>query len=459
MSLLTKVILRIALIAIACLACTTVFVMYRAHGAIVTQTETTAERVGHHLQRIYWNRLIWRDGMNKPSIVPFPEWETLATFDGISPGLCVTFAAPSDEPRRLCSRVDKIADPSPGWFAALHHTLFSDPPPVRWSLTSRTQSSGILYASVEPGAAARLAWAKVSVVLGVAGVMAFTIAVLSCLTIGHALLPARRIVTALRRMQDGIYGERLPQLRGEDFSHVAKAVNQLAARLAEAARERAVLTARLFKVQEEERRALARDLHDEFGQCLAATTALAALIETKAATTHPAIANDARLIGSTQQRMMTALRGTLSRLRSQNIEEIGLEESLRELVAEHNAITPGVYRLSSAGVLTGLPRHIAIGIYRTAQECLTNAARHGRPKAVLLHVERPQAPQAAVTVSVTDDGGGDVMRLGNGTGHGLIGLRERLYALGGSLDFAGTGAGIRVLARIPLRADLAGAPA
>lgn len=457
MSLLTKVVSRIALIAVICLVGASALVMHQAHRAIVAETHTTADRVGHHLQRVYWNRLVWRDGMNKPSLLPFPEWETLATFDGIAPGLCVTFAAPLDEPRRLCSKVDKIAAPAPGWFAAVHGSVFADPAPVRWSLTKRSQGSGVLYASVDTDAAVRLAWAKVSVVMGVAAAMTAAMALLACFTISHALLPARAIVSALRRLQNSDYSERLPQFRTAEFAHVAAAVNELATRLAEANGARALLTTRLFKVQEDERRAIARDLHDEFGQCLSATRALAELVETKAGTVLPEIAADARLIARTQERMMTALRGTLSRLRAQNVEEIGLEASLRELVADRNDVTPGVYRLTFAGALAELPRHVAIGVYRTAQECLTNAARHGRPSTVALHVAHAQSSDNIVTVSVTDDGGGDVQQLrSRGSAHGLLGLSERITALGGRLDFAGTGTGVRVLASIPVHRQTAG---
>ncbi|MGK3871051.1 hypothetical protein ABI004_14855, partial [Enterococcus faecium] len=84
------------------------------------------------------------------------------------------------------------------------------------------------------------------------------------------------------------------------------------------------------------------------------------------------------------------LRGTLERLRSQHIEEVGLEASLRQLVADYNSQSAArtVYRLNFAGQMPTLPKRIAVDIYRIAQECLTNAARHGRPTEVWLNVAR-----------------------------------------------------------------------
>lgn len=201
-----------------------------------------------------------------------------------------------------------------------------------------------------------------------------------------------------------------------------------------------------------ERRAIARDLHDEFGQCLTATSAIATLIEANAASERPDIAADARTIVRTQSRMMTALRGTLTRLRTQNIEEIGLEASLRELIAERNAqsASRARFKLEATGGLAGLPPHIAIGVYRFAQECLTNAARHGTPNVVNLSVARTTGARDVIAVSVEDDGGGNVRDIEKNSGLGLLGMRERVDALGGTIAFCNVRNGVRVAAAIPI---------
>jgi signal transduction histidine kinase len=206
-----------------------------------------------------------------------------------------------------------------------------------------------------------------------------------------------------------------------------------------------------MQVQEEERRALARDLHDEFGQCLTATVALATLIEASAAEGRDEIAEDARKITSMQKRMMATLRSALVRLRSQNIEEDGLEESLRQLVSDHNlrAASRTAFRLSVVGQTATLPALIAIDIYRIAQECLTNAVKHGSPTQVLLNVEYP-ADKRVVSLVVEDDGGGDVTRIDREDRHGILGIRERITALGGWLSIGNAVAGLRIAAIIPV---------
>ena len=244
---------------------------------------------------------------------------------------------------------------------------------------------------------------------------------------------------------------RLPPFRTAEFSHIARAVNDLASRLAHTTAERLALTKRLFQVQEEERRALARDLHDEFGQCLTATAALAASIEAGAAPDRPDLIDDARAIARVTRQMMTTLRGALARLRSQDIDELGLQASLVQLVARWNDGTaPTAFHLDVIGDLASVPMEAAVNVYRIAQECLTNAARHGKPRHVHLRVEHVADAGDAVALSVEDDGGGDAARINAGSGHGILGIRERIAALGGSLSIVGAARGVRVAAIIPL---------
>jgi two-component system sensor histidine kinase UhpB len=93
-----------------------------------------------------------------------------------------------------------------------------------------------------------------------------------------------------------------------------------------------------------------------------------------------------------------------------------------------------------------------MSVYRIAQECLTNAARHGKPSDVYLRVERTAAGGGAVAPTVEDNGGGDPARIKVATGHGILGIRERIAASGGSLAIGRAARGIRVCASIPLMA-------
>jgi two-component system sensor histidine kinase UhpB len=451
MRLLIHLILRLVGVVIVCLACTTGWVLVDAHRTIEADTANSADRVASNLQKLYWRELVWREGVYREALLPAPDWESIAILKVIAPGICIGFRLGLQQPRNMCSQTEGVGTPAPAWFARGYDMLFGPHSTVTQPLTDRQRNAGTIEARADPAAAVRQAWRQVAVMVTVAAAMALSIGLLAALMIGHALMPARTIVRGLRRLEHGDHRHRLPQFSTAEFSHIARAVNDLASRLAHTTAERLALTKRLFQVQEEERRALARDLHDEFGQCLTATAALAASIEAGAAPDRPDLVDDARAIARVTRQMMTTLRGALARLRSQDIDELGLQASLVQLVARWNTGTaPTAFHLDVVGDLASVPAEAAVNVYRIAQECLTNAARHGKPRHVHLRIEHVGDVGEAVALSVEDDGGGDASRISGACGHGILGMRERIAALGGSLSIAAAARGVRVAAVIPL---------
>lgn len=458
MTLFAHLVLRLIGVVLVCLVCAVGWVLIDTHRAIEKESAASADRVASTLETLYWRELLWRGGLSRGHLLPTPDWETMATMKAISPGVCITFAPGNDLPRRLCSQLETISDPAPAWFENFYDRVFGSYARVERPLTLRQPTEGVISAEPDRGAAVRQAWHQIYVVLSVAALLAIAIGVLAALFIGQSLMPARAIVAGLRRLERGDYSYRLPGCRTTEFNRISGALNDLTARLAETTAQRAALTTRLFQVQEEERRALARDLHDEFGQCLAAVGALAAAIEMEAAADRPEIARDARSIIGVGKGMTATLRGALARLRSQEVEELGLEASLAQLVAGWNVQNEpqAAFHLDVVGDLAGLPEATALNIYRIAQECLTNAARHGKPRDVHLHVERVDARDdepgrsGAVALSVEDDGGGSPGRLHSASGYGILGIRERVAALGGSLSIDQARRGVRIAALIPL---------
>jgi len=452
MQLILRLILRLVGVAVLCLAFTVGWVMLDAHRDIAVETAASAERVARELENLFWREILWRGSMRRDKVLPIPNWETLATLKLISPGVCIAFAPGAEEPRTLCSQLEGVGTPAPEWFSVVYEQAFGEEAPVARALTVREPETGVVVATANPAAAVRQAWRQISIIMSVVASMAVAICVLAAIAIADALAPTRTIIEGLRRLENGHYHQPITPFAPGEFGLIARAVNDLAARLAQTTAERAALTKRLFEVQEEERRALARDLHDEFGQCLTAAMAFAASIEAGAAADRPDLAEDARAIARIASRMMTTLRETLSRLRSQDLDELGLESCLVQLAAGWNARAAprALVHLDLKGDLASVPRTIATSVYRIAQECLTNAMRHGKPSAVYLRVEHPASQVGALALTVEDDGGGDAMRINASSGHGLLGVHERIAAFGGSLSIGRAARGVRVAARIPL---------
>jgi two-component system sensor histidine kinase UhpB len=456
MSLLVGLTLRLVGVALVCLALAVAWVVVDANRMIGAETAASADRVASQLARRSW--LGSADRAQRRLIAGRQtdfERKALALVKAVGPGVCVELPRPARPDERVCGGWEGIGTTAPRWFATLFAGLFDAGPPVRRSIAMDGEAIQEIVVSPDPVAAATRAWHQVRIVAGMAAAMALGMSLLAWPVLAHALAPAQTIVRGLKRLERGDYAGRLPGFRVAEFGAIASAVNDLASRLARTTAERSALMRRLFEVQEDERRALARELHDEFGQCLTAAGALAASIEAGTPEGRPDLAEDARAIRRVTAQMMTTLRGAFARLRPPDLDEIGLEASLRNMVAGWNAIGGNrvAFRLDVDGSLAAVPARTAVEVYRIAQECLTNAARHGRPSRVSVRVSGAGAGGGAVGLVVDDDGGGDPGQVAAAPGFGILGIRERIAALGGSLSIGRSDGGLRIAAVIPAAAE------
>ena len=388
--------------------------------------------------------------------MPVPEWRTLETMKLISPGVCVEFQPAIAFERPLCGQSVGLGKTPPHWFTAIVPIFLGSHAEVIRPVSPRAAAAGTVVATPDAAAAISLAWEYLLNVVDVALLMAAAIALLASLAIAHALAPARTIVAALQRMARGQYRTKLPRFRSMELAMIGSAVGELGGRLEEATEQRAALTRRLIEIRDDERRALARELHDEFGQNLSAILAFANTIETASAkdSQNNAVAQDARMISQATHHLMASLRDALKRLRNPLPEELGLEASLVNLVdswRSHSAARPTI-QLDLRGDLADISGPAATTAYRVAQECLTNALRHSAAREISLRVERRAGEDDALLIRVEDDGGGDAERVAQSAGFGLTGIRERVTAAGGSLSILSANRGLSVAATIPLAA-------
>lgn len=347
--------------------------------------------------------------------------------------------------------VYKAGRSAPAWYAAL-----VTPPLAAQELEV---PGGRVILSPDPSRSVLDGWDELVAQLPWLALGFVAINAVAWLLIGAALRPLPQVVAALGRIEGGDLAVRLPPLPGRELSAIGVAFNRMAQSVADGlrAQQRAQAAERragesqdlahaVARHVEEERRLIARELHDQLGQTVTAIRSLAMGIAQRPQVEAPA-REAAELIEREAARLYDAMRGVIPRLAPLDLEQLGLADALATLVAESRERFP---RVRFALVQQGLPElgaSATLAFYRAAQEAITNAVRHGEPASIAI-----SARQAGgrIELAVDDDGRGlpsDWQQPGR---FGLRGLRERFEALGGALRIEPrAGGGVRLLATLP----------
>lgn len=249
----------------------------------------------------------------------------------------------------------------------------------------------------------------------------------------RGLRPVGQIQLALSQLQAGALGTRLPHFQVKDLDDISDSFNHCAQALQSAAEQRRTLSLRLIAVEEEERRRLARELHDELGQSLTAIKVDAAFMERQARGVLPAVVSCAQGVDQVVDGIMALTRSMLARLRPHELETVGLRGTLLDLVSGWQARLADRFScsLEFEGPLDALSPDLNITLYRLIQECLTNAVRHSRARRIAIRVE-VSARQVQLRVEESEVTPGITVEASGGTG--LDGMRERVAAQGGELQ-------------------------
>jgi glucose-6-phosphate-specific signal transduction histidine kinase len=207
------------------------------------------------------------------------------------------------------------------------------------------------------------------------------------------------------------------------------------------------LTQRLFTAQEDERRLLARDLHDEVGQACTALRIEATYIAKAAHAQPEQVVSAAQRVDAAAQRMHRLARDMLTRLRPAQLDSLGLESALRELCNswEGQCGVPCTFVVKRLPV--ALHDDASISLYRITQEALTNVARHADATQVQVSVV---LQSDTLRLCIEDNGCGMPAEGLPVSGLGCMGLRERVASLHGDIAWQDAGPGVRVLATLPL---------
>ncbi len=220
--------------------------------------------------------------------------------------------------------------------------------------------------------------------------------------------------------------------------------------LAQSQREMQQLSARLVDVQEDERRTISRELHDEVGQALGALLVDVGRLSTVLSDDRPEVRTQLDNIKSIAERTFDEVRNIALLLRPSMLDDLGLVAALEWQGREVSRRSDIEVEVQSDIVSDNLPDEYRICIYRLVQEALSNAVRHSGAKNAKVTV---QQSAKSIRVQVTDDGRGFNPRYTRGLG--ILGMEERVKRLGGTLNVdSGVDHGVTLTAELPLPSDM-----
>ncbi len=438
--------LQIILVAFACLVATAIYVLYQADRQVKQESQITANSIGKQLEV-----QLWRIDAGYGNSSSFPDldlWKQ--THPGF--GICVHFISDSNEFRRgICQGSELSIKHWPDAFETMYRRIFSPGFEVSRSITYNGRNYGSI--KIIPNVEMELAkaWDSIVALLGLSASTVMAVCLLVYFTIYRALRPAQIIVTGLEKMQQGDLAIRLPNFKLAEWHCIGAAINEFTAIKQQLLDERKKLVLKLITLQEEERRYLARELHDELGQCLAAITAVSASIVQTAKQECPMIVPEAENITRINQRIMETVRTLLVRLRPAELDELGLEACLNALIMEWNRQSSGHihYQLDIKGDCLKLKESLPITLFRIVQEGLTNIAKHSTATKVTVKLE---IAEPRVVLTIMDNGKVDRLPFAENQGMGLLGIRERASGLGGQLKLEiGPSGGLILRVELPIQ--------
>ena len=305
---------------------------------------------------------------------------------------------------------------------------------------------GTLVISSSAAGSIREAWSGFRQLMWVGLAFFVLLNTLVYLLLSHSLRPINRILAAINSIERGDLTTRLPELALPEFDRIGHSLNRMAESLTaeRMLEENRQLTFLIQKHIEDERRSLARELHDELGQYVTAIKTFAVGIANKAksnsaGTGMSEIASSAQVIVSAANQIYDGMHNIVRQLRPGSLDNLGLAETLKDAVSNYQAQYPDVniqLHLSKnleSGNLEALGETVSINLYRIVQESLNNAFKYAKASEIKIGLTKSSAGELLLTIQ--DNGiGMDVDSVDQTTHFGLLGMRERAQALNGTFS-------------------------
>jgi two-component system, NarL family, sensor histidine kinase UhpB len=435
-----KLNLTITLLLIGLLLTWAVSVVKNAREDVLAEVESTTNLVIHLLDAEiahYMTDFGWLNRDEKGSINIF-RLDELTNIRHLK----VDFFDPSGHLRESnrSTREEHEGDDPPTWFVKLLDISSVLNEPKRKNIILNGRFIGELVITPDPSFELREIWEDTSGLLAIVGLFGLSVLLFVYWMVRATFKPVKQIIQGLNQIEHGEYQSRLPSFEQVELSEISDKFNRMASTLEQSIRNNHRLTQQIIHLQEEERKKLARDLHDEIGQYLTAVHIDAsAMVAAKKLTVAR---ESATAIAQITRQMMFTIQDLLARLRPRVLDELGLSLALAELIHHWHDRNRNIMVVNEISNHLSQPdESVAVTVYRILQECLTNISKHAAASRVTIVVADTED---GLSMRVEDDGRGFDASLPS-RGYGLAGMQERVEGLMGSMNITSApGQGTRI---------------
>lgn len=263
--------------------------------------------------------------------------------------------------------------------------------------------------------------------------------------------PVEEIASVLKSLEQRDFKRKVDKMSLPELAIIGRRINSLSEMLDASKAEADRLARKALNIQEQERRYLARELHDSLGQGVSAIKAIAVSIRQRVVSHDPLTADSAASIEDIADRAYSSVRDMMRDLRPFEIDELGAGPALQQMVDDWNDHHADTFcRLSIDSDYCDLDELLQINIYRIVQEALTNVTKYAQANFVDVNLSGKEV----ISLTISDDGRGFDMQVTQ-SGMGMQNLRERVQAMQGELAIrSAVLQGVSISIKFPRRVKL-----
>ena len=426
MSLRVRLNLLITLLFISLFVCSSFYIIANARNAVKNEVESTAHLALQLIQIAISPTSLEADKQRQLQLL-----RKLSELDETRL-LHIDIRNPTGEVTDIEETSVKQNTDAPGWFVRL-----VQPPPTeisRWLYDPITPPTSVIIRA-DPSDEIDENWIEVRSILILLFVFIILANILVYITIGKYLAPIDKILMGLSDIEKGNYQLQLPHFRLPELDRISQQFNHMAKVLLESKAKNQQLTQRSLEIQEEERRHLAQELHDELGQTIAAIKAIAAAIMNDKNPGKEQVDSSVKTIIEYSDHIYHVAKNMMHRLRPSVLDEFGLVKALQNMIDDWNSRQDDIFcHFTFQNIPENLSESLKISLFRIIQESLTNVLKHSSASKVSISMNKIESNGfEQIALIIQDDGVGldkDITM----SGLGLPGMKERAEMNGGHFE-------------------------